>query len=125
MKSSARSGTVAALTRTVDIAAYVLAIASGAFLLRFELNSDDAGIIALFILLSTCFLGSLRPRHAWQWALLVAPAVPLADLLFRSSHLAPGDTARLAAFVLSVGLVGAYLGVLLRKTAQAALDLHR
>lgn len=112
--------------RLRDIAAYGLAIASGAFLLRFELNSDDAGIIALFILLSTCILGSLHPQRAWQWTLLVAPAVPVADLLFRSTHtLSPSDTARLAAFVLSVGLIGAYLGVLLRKTAQAARDLHR
>ncbi len=109
------------------LAPYLLWIASGVLLMRVELHSDDAGIIALLILLSTCLLGTMHPRNAWQWSLLVGPAVPLADLVFRSSQgrLDPGDAVRLAAFVIAVGLVGSYLGVLLRKTAQAAADLYR
>jgi hypothetical protein len=113
--------------KLTDIAAYVLWAASGAFLMRFELHSDDAGVIALFILMATCLLGSLHPHRAWQWALLVGPCVPAADLIFGSPHarFPLSDAAKLTAFVVAIGLVGAYLGVLLRKTVSAAADLYR
>lgn len=112
--------------KLMNIAAYVLWIAAAAFLMRFELHSDDAGVIAFFILLATCLLGSLHPRHAWQWAFLVGPAVPAADLIFGSSHqpFELPDAGKLFAFVVAIGLVGAYLGVLLRKTLSAAADLY-
>ncbi len=112
--------------KLTDIAAYLLWMAAAAFLMRFELHSDDAGVIALFILLATCLLGSLHPQRAWQWALLVGPAVPAADLIFGSSHppFELSDAAKLLAFVVGIGLVGSYLGVLLRKTFAAASDLY-
>lgn len=112
--------------KLLNISAYVLWIAAAAFLMRFELHSDDAGVIAFFILLSTCLLGSLHPRHAWQWAFLVGPAVPAADLIFGSPHppFQLADAAKLFVFVVAIGLVGAYLGVLLRKTFTAAADLY-
>jgi hypothetical protein len=112
--------------KLTNMAAYVLWIAAAAFLMRFELHSGDAGVIALFILLATCLLGSLHPRHAWQWALLVGPAVPAANVIFGSPDrpFEPADAAKLLVFVVAIGLVGAYLGVLLRKTLSAAVDLY-
>ena len=112
--------------KLTTIAAYVLWIAAAAFLMRFESHSDDAGVIAFFILLATCLLGSLHPRHAWQWAFLVGPAVPAADLIFGSPHATfeLPDAAKLFVFVVAIGLVGAYLGVLLRKTLSAAAGLY-
>jgi hypothetical protein len=112
--------------KLTDIAAYILWIAAGAFLMRFELHSDDAGVIAFFILLATCLLGSLHPRHAWQWALLVGPAVPAANLIFGSSQppFELPDAAKLLAFVVAIGMVGSYLGVLLRKTFSAVAELY-
>lgn len=107
-------------------APYVLCIAADAFLMQFELHSDDSGVLAFFILLTAFLLGSLHPRHAWQWALLVGPSVPAADLIFGSAHsLNPGDAAKLLVFVLVLGLAGAYAGVLMRKTLSAATDLYR
>jgi len=113
--------------KLTEIAAYVLCIAADAFLMRFELHTDDAGVMVLFILVATCLLGSLHPQRAWQWALLVGLCVPAADLIFGSSHAPSGsaDAAKLAAFVVAIGLVGAYAGVLLRKTISAAADLYR
>jgi hypothetical protein len=112
--------------KLTNIAAYVLWIAAAAFLMRFELHSDDAGVIAFFILLATCLLGSLHPRRAWQWALLVGPAVPAADLIFGSPHspFSLSETVKLFVFVVVIGLAGAYLGVLLRKTVSAAAELY-
>jgi hypothetical protein len=110
-----------------DLAAYVLCIAADVFLMRFELRTDDAGVMAMFILGATFLLAGLHPRRAWQWALLVGPCVPAADLIFGSSHppFDLTDAAKLLAFVVVLGMAGAYAGVLLRKTFSAAFALHR
>jgi len=99
-------------------AIYLFALAAAIFLGRFELRTDDAGVVAFFILVITFLLGCLHPRHAWQWALIIGPAVPLAHVFFRSrSHAmsAGGDLALLMVFVLALGVVGSYSGVLARK----------
>ena len=107
------------------ILAYALCAAADVFLMRVELRSDDTGVIAFLILLATFLLGSLHPRHAWQWALLVGLSLPAADLLF-GARMSWGDAAKVAAFVVAIGLVGAYAGVLLRKMFDAAMPAaHR
>jgi len=98
-------------------AAYVLCAASAVFLARLELHSDDAGVIAFFILACAGVLGFLHPRHAWQWALLVGPSVPIADLIFRAGRAPVNSVAGvglLLLFVIAVGLAGSYSGALLR-----------
>ena len=99
-------------------ATYLFALAAAIFLGRFELRTDDAGVVAFFILVIAFLLGCLHPRHAWQWALLVGPAVPLAHVFFPSrSHAmtGAGDLALLMVFVLALGFIGSYSGVLARK----------
>lgn len=88
-----------------------------ALLARYELRTDDAGIVAGLIVVITFVLGCLHPRHAWQWALLVGPAVPAADLLFRSAS--PRDMLLLTGFVLVLGFAGSYAGVVARKVIGA------
>ena len=96
-----------------------LVCAAGALLLgRFELHTDDAGVEAFAVLLLAALLGVLHPRRAWQWALLLGPAIPLADLLFRPAR--PTGLLPLTAFVILLGLAGSYAGVLLRRTVLPA-----
>ena len=94
------------------LACYGFCLAAGAFLGRFELHTDDTGVEVFSILFATFILGCWHPRRAWQWALLVGPCAPLADLIFgRSQHGLLG----VAAAVIAIGLIGSYAGVLLRK----------
>lgn len=99
----------------MTLAAYALWLPATLFLARFELHTDDTGVEVAFLLAITFILGLLHPRRAWQWALMVGPAIPAADLLTGKS--AP---AALLPIVIAIGLVGAYAGALLRKTAVPA-----
>jgi hypothetical protein len=98
----------------INIAAYLFCLAAGAFLGRFELHTDDTGVEVFFLLLATFVLGCLHPRHAWQWAVLVGVWIPAAELLFRRPPV-NASSALVAGFVLTVGLAGSYLGVLVNK----------
>jgi hypothetical protein len=104
--------------KLTTIAAYLFWLAAAAFLMRFELHTDDTGIVVLSILVITFVLGFFHPRHAWQWALLVGPCIPAAHLIFgaqgTSLHTVK-DFALLTCFVLAVGFAGSYSGVLARK----------
>jgi hypothetical protein len=95
-------------------AAYLFSLAAGAFLGRFELHTDDAGVEVGLLLLATFALGWLHPRHAWQWAVLVGLWIPAAQLLFRKPPV-NASSLLVAAFVLGVGLAGSYLGALVRQ----------
>lgn len=107
--------------------AYGFCLLADLFLMRFELRSDDAGVLVLFVLVTTMVLGSLHPRRAWQWALMVGPCVPAAELAFGSGHppFDALDAVKLLAFLVAVGMVGTYLGVLGRKTLSAAVGIYR
>ena len=95
--------------------AYLLWLPAVLFLGYFELHTDDTGVEVGLLLLITFLLGALHPRHAWQWALLVGPAIPVAQLIFR--HAQAGGLALLLLFVVALGLAGSYAGVLIRKSA--------
>ena len=87
---------------------HALWIAAVAFLMRFELN-DDAGVVAFLVLAITFVLGVVHPRHAWQWALLVGPCVPIVDLFFGRTRAGLGHTGGvllLLAFVIGLGVGG-------------------
>lgn len=103
------------------ILAYVFLVPAVLFLGRFELHTDDTGVEVLFLLLITFVLGCLHPRHAWQWALLVGPVIPLAEILF--GHPALGrDPVRgmllLLTVVVVLGMVGSYAGAGVRRVVR-------
>ena len=108
------------------IAAYLFCLAAGLFLASFELHTDDTGVEVFFILLFTFVLGCWHPRHAWQWALLVGPWAPAADvwqLNFGNTKPALEHTGGLllvTGVVIALGLAGSYAGALLRKGVRAA-----
>ncbi|HWC98985.1 MAG TPA: hypothetical protein VG456_19630 [Candidatus Sulfopaludibacter sp.] len=106
------------------IAAYVLLVAADAFLMSAELHTDDSGILAGMVVLTALFLGCLHPQRAWQWGLLVGPSLPLSDLLF-GTPMKPRDAMLLVLFLSAIGMIGAYGGVLIRKTLAAATGLSR
>jgi hypothetical protein len=99
--------------KLTDILAYALWIPAVLFLGRFELHTDDTGVELGLVLVITFVLGSLHPRHAWQWALLVGPAIPAAQLLF--GHPQASVTAVLFPIVVTLGLAGSYAGAGLRR----------
>jgi hypothetical protein len=105
----------------VTIATYLFALAAGAFLGRFELYTDHAGVEVGLVFLATFVLGWLHPHHAWQWAVLVGLWIPAAELVFprRPVHV---SSLLVAVFVLGVGLAGSYLGALVRGAASAGLS---
>ncbi len=102
----------------MKIAAYLFCLAAGAFLARFELRTDDAGVEVFLILLATFLLGCIHPRHAWRWALLVGPWVPGAQFFFGSGAQSLSSLGLLLGFVIAVGLAGSYAGALLRKAVS-------
>ena len=109
-----------------SIAAYLFCLAVGLFLASFELHTDDTGVEVFFILLFTFVLGCWHPRHAWQWALLVGPWAPAADVWQLNFGTAKPDLSHtgglllLTGVVIAMGLAGSYAGALLRKGVQLA-----
>ncbi|HTT61553.1 MAG TPA: hypothetical protein VLX58_05025 [Bryobacteraceae bacterium] len=108
-----------------NAAAYLLAAAAAAFLFRAELRTDDSGVLALCVIVAAFLPGWLHPRRAWQWALLTGPAIPAADL-YRliagagpPSPPGPGGFALLMGFVIVLGLLGSYAGVLVGKAVAS------
>ena len=103
--------------------AYLLCIAAMVFFFRVGSQSDDVGIVSGLIVLTTFALGSLSPRRAWQWALLVGLSIPLANL---SSGLEVPPVAGIpgfvvvAAFLVTIGMVGSYAGTLVHKVVVTA-----
>lgn len=99
--------------KVTAILAYALWLPAVLFLGRFELHTDDTGVEVFFLLAITFVLGALQPAHAWQWALLVGPCIPIAQLLF--GHPERSVIAVLLPLVIAIGLAGSYAGVGLRR----------
>jgi hypothetical protein len=103
--------------RISDILIYFVAVILGIFAGLIEARIDDLLLTSLFVLTSTLILGFLRPRHAWQWPLIVAPCLPLVEV---AVHLLLGQRLYQAqlwesGFGFVTGTVGCYAGVLGRK----------
>jgi hypothetical protein len=58
----------------------LLALAFGALIGYAHLRWGELAISALLVAMVTMFLGAMRPRRPWVWALLVALCVPAAQL---------------------------------------------
>ena len=103
------------------IGVYLFCFTAAGLLARYDLHTDDTGVEVFLILAVTFLLGCLRPRHAWQWALLVGPWIPAAEALFgpRGEHgINIPSLAMLAAFVIGLGLLGSYSGAFARRDSR-------
>jgi hypothetical protein len=98
---------------TVPVAGLFCAAAM-AFMGYFELHTDDTGVEVAALAACAFLLGCWDPRRAWLWALLVAAAIPGAELLFGKGGL-HGGLPGVAAFVLVLALVAGLIGAGARK----------
>jgi hypothetical protein len=102
-----------------SLIAYTFCVAAMFFIGRFELHTDDTGVVVGFVLLMTAILGALVPRHAWRWA-IAGWCVPAAELFWGMTNPNMGGYKGLlyiALFLTVIGLIGAYSGAFLRRTA--------
>ncbi|MGB9104359.1 MAG: hypothetical protein WCC59_06365 [Terriglobales bacterium] len=66
--------------RRADWPFVLVALAFGALIGYAQLRWGELAISALLVAMVTMFLGAMRPRRPWLWALLVALCVPAAQL---------------------------------------------
>ncbi len=59
----------------------LLALALGALIGSAQVRFGELAISALLVAMVTMFLGAVRPRRPWLWALLVALCVPAAQFV--------------------------------------------
>ncbi len=84
-----------------------------------QLRLGELAISALLVAISTMFLGAIRPRYPWIWALLVALCVPATEFVayLGREHFTRGAT--IASFaLLAPAFVCAYGGALGRRVVN-------
>ena len=94
----------------------MVALGFGALIGYAQLRLAEPAISALLVAMVTMFLGAMRPRRPWLWALLVALCVPAAQLL---AHIGRQHFTRGAIFgsfaLLAPAFVCAYGGAMGRR----------
>ena len=104
--------------RTVVTALVVaLACLAGLWLVSVDARTDDTGIEAGLILLISAALAAVRPRAAIVIAFIVGGPIPIAEAL-RSGSFPAGIVA--LGFSVAGALVGAYLGIIVRRSASSS-----
>jgi len=93
----------------------VLACVAGLWLASIDARTDDTGIEASLIFLIAAALSAVRPRAAVLIALIVGTPIPIVEAM-RTSGL-PGGIAALG-FSIAGALVGAYLGIVMRRAPR-------
>jgi hypothetical protein len=103
-----------------DVLIYFVAVFLGLAAGFLQIRLGDLLITALFVLLSTMVLGSLRPRWPWRWTLIVGFGVPLmqliAYLLIREWEYRAQMWEAGLGFL--TGIAGAYCGAFGRKAVE-------
>src|SRR5262252_8878578 len=93
-----------------------LSLAASAFIGYSDLHTDDTGIIAGLIAITSFVAAIIEPRHAWRWAAIVAAGVPVAEAWARGIR---RDVFLIALATCAFALAGAYLAVLVRRLLRA------
>jgi hypothetical protein len=89
------------------IAAWIACLAGAAFLMHYELHTDDTGVEVAFLFALALMLGVLHPRRPWQWGILLGLCIPLSDLLF--GNRIPG-LVLIGLVTTGIALAGSYAG---------------
>jgi hypothetical protein len=95
---------------------FVLACVAGLWLVSVDARTDDTGIEAGLIFLIAAALAAVRPRAAMIIAFIVGAPIPIAEAL-QSGGFPPGILA--LGFSVAGALVGAYLGIMVRRSASS------
>jgi hypothetical protein len=101
------------------VTAIVIALASiaGLWLVSVDARTDDTGIEAGLIFLIAAALAAVRPRAAIVIAFIVGAPIPIVEAARTGAF--PGGIAALG-FSVAGALVGAYLGIIARRTTRTA-----
>ena len=99
------------------VTALVIALAcvAGLWLVSVDARTDDTGIEAGLIVLIAAALAAVRPRAAIVIAFIVGAPIPIVEAARNGTF--PGGIAALG-FSVAGALVGAYLGILARRTTR-------
>jgi hypothetical protein len=100
------------------VTAIVIALAcvAGLWLVSVDARTDDTGIEAGLIFLIAGALAAVRPRAAMIVAFIVGAPIPIAEALQRGGF--PAGILALG-FSVAGALVGAYLGIIVRRSASS------
>jgi hypothetical protein len=93
-----------------------LACLAGLWLASVDARTDDTGIEAGLLFLIAAALAAVRPRAAIVLAFIVGAPIPIAEAL-RTGTFPAGIVA--LGFSVAGALVGAYLGIVLRRSASS------
>ena len=93
-----------------------LACLAGLWLASVDARTDDTGIEAGLIFLIAAALAAVRPRAAIVLAFIVGAPIPISEAL-RTGTFPVGIVA--LGFSVAGALVGAYLGIVLRRNASS------
>jgi hypothetical protein len=94
-----------------------LACVAGLWLASVDARTDDTGIEAGLLFLVAAALAAVRPRAAIVLAFIVGAPIPIAEAL-QSGTLPVGIVA--LGFSVAGALVGAYLGIVMRRNASTS-----
>jgi len=102
------------------VTAVVIGVAcvAGLWLAFFDARTDDTGIEAGLIFLIAAFLSAVRPRASAVIALIVGAPIPILEAM-RGGGGFPAGIAALG-FSVAGALVGAYIGVIVRRSASSS-----
>jgi len=95
----------------------VLACVAGLWLVSVDARTDDTGIEVVLIFLIAAALAAVRPRAAIVIAFIVGGPIPIAEAL-RSGGFPAGIAA--LGFSVAGALVGAYLGIIARRSSSSS-----
>lgn len=93
----------------------LLACVAGLWLTTVDAKTDDTGIEAGLIFLIAGILSAVRPRAAIIIAFIVGGPIPISEAMRTSAF--PAGIAALG-FSLAGALIGAYIGIVARRTTQ-------
>jgi hypothetical protein len=93
-----------------------LACLAGLWLASVDARTDDTGIEAGLLFLIAAALAAVRPRAAIVLAFIVGAPIPISEAL-RTGTIPVGIVA--LGFSVAGALVGAYLGIVLRRNASS------
>jgi hypothetical protein len=94
-----------------------LAFVAGFWLASVDARTDDTGVEAGLIFLIAAALSAIRPRAAIFVALIVGAPIPIVEAMRSGSF--PAGIAALG-FSIAGALVGAYLGIIVRRSASSS-----
>ena len=98
--------------------AWILAAGLCLFLARFELHTDDTGVLLGFLILSGALVALVDPRRPWVWGLLLGGAIVVADLLAARFGSPWWSLPAVGAVATAAAMAGAYAVAMVRRLVQ-------